>query len=116
MPAALVAAAESDRTGIFNAAGDGVIPVKKAFHAAGTMRIPLPKPLLRLADSGADPDQLVTLVRTVDTLQVLQDLSREASATGDAGLMAAARDRSATDNENFLEFANLQLAELPSMN
>ena len=25
-------------------------------------------------------------------------------------------DRSATDNENFLEFANLQLAELPSMN
>lgn len=56
--AALVAAAESDRTGIFNAAGDGVIPVKKAFRAAGTMRIPLPKPLLRLADSGADPDQL----------------------------------------------------------
>jgi len=56
--AALVAAAESDRTGIFNAAGDGVIPLKKALRAAGTTRIPLPKPLIRMADSAADPDQL----------------------------------------------------------
>ncbi|HXI42065.1 MAG TPA: 1-acyl-sn-glycerol-3-phosphate acyltransferase [Bryobacteraceae bacterium] len=56
--AVLVAAAESDCTGIFNAAGDGVIPLKKALRAAGTTRIPLPKPLVRLADSEADPDQL----------------------------------------------------------
>src|SRR5579859_608372 len=55
---ALVATAESDRTGIFNVAGDGVIPLKKALHAAGTTRIPMPKPLLRLANSTDDPDQL----------------------------------------------------------
>ena len=37
---ALVSAAESDRTGVFNAAGEGAIPLKKAFRASGTMRIP----------------------------------------------------------------------------
>ena len=42
---ALVAAAESDATGIFNAAGQGAIPLKKALRASGTMRIPVSKPL-----------------------------------------------------------------------
>ncbi|MBI3895869.1 MAG: 1-acyl-sn-glycerol-3-phosphate acyltransferase [Acidobacteria bacterium] len=40
---ALVAAAESDATGVFNAAGEGTIPLKKALRASGTMRIPLLK-------------------------------------------------------------------------
>lgn len=38
---ALAAACESNSTGIFNAAGEGVVPLKKAFAAAGTRRIPL---------------------------------------------------------------------------
>jgi 1-acyl-sn-glycerol-3-phosphate acyltransferase len=37
---ALVAAAESTATGIFNAAGHGAIPLRKAFKAAGTANIP----------------------------------------------------------------------------
>jgi 1-acyl-sn-glycerol-3-phosphate acyltransferase len=41
---ALVAAAEGQATGLFNAAGDGTIPLKKAFRAAGTRRIPVLKP------------------------------------------------------------------------
>lgn len=48
---ALVAAAESTATGLFNAAGEGAIPLKKAFRAAGTRRIPVLKPFL---DSSAE--------------------------------------------------------------
>jgi 1-acyl-sn-glycerol-3-phosphate acyltransferase len=40
----LAAACGSSATGIFNAAAEGVIPLKKAFAAAGTRRIPLVKP------------------------------------------------------------------------
>ena len=54
---ALVAAAESEETGIFNVAGDGVIPLKKALRAAGTFRAPLPRPLLRALPRTADTDQ-----------------------------------------------------------
>jgi 1-acyl-sn-glycerol-3-phosphate acyltransferase len=43
---ALVLAAERPATGLFNAAGDGTIPLKKAFRAAGTRRIPVLKPFL----------------------------------------------------------------------
>jgi 1-acyl-sn-glycerol-3-phosphate acyltransferase len=39
---ALAAAAESSAKGIFNASGNGVIPLAKAFRAAGTGRLPLP--------------------------------------------------------------------------
>lgn len=46
---ALVAAAESTGTGLFNAAGEGAIPLKKAFRAAGTRRIPILKPFLNSA-------------------------------------------------------------------
>ncbi|MGH9782939.1 MAG: 1-acyl-sn-glycerol-3-phosphate acyltransferase, partial [Terriglobia bacterium] len=45
---ALAAAAESEATGIFNAAGDGSLPLRKAFRAAGTKRLPSPLSLLRL--------------------------------------------------------------------
>ena len=40
---AMAAAAESSATGIFNAAGDGAIPLKKAFRAAGTRQIAMPE-------------------------------------------------------------------------
>lgn len=39
---ALVAAIESNATGVFNAAGDGSIPLKKALRAAGTRQIGVP--------------------------------------------------------------------------
>ncbi len=39
---ALVSAATSQATGIFNIAGDGTIPLKKAFRAAGVERISIP--------------------------------------------------------------------------
>ncbi|MEX2261873.1 MAG: 1-acyl-sn-glycerol-3-phosphate acyltransferase [Bryobacteraceae bacterium] len=55
---ALVAAAEGTATGIFNAAGPGAIPLKKAFRAAGTERIPLLKPLQGLANRKESVDQL----------------------------------------------------------
>jgi 1-acyl-sn-glycerol-3-phosphate acyltransferase len=55
---ALVAAAESNATGIFNAAGAGVVPLKKAFRAAGTRRVPLLKPLARLSRAGKSVDQM----------------------------------------------------------
>lgn len=48
--AAMVSAVESDRTGIFNAGGEGAIPLKKAMRAAGVRRIPLLKPLTRSDD------------------------------------------------------------------
>ncbi|MBK9166059.1 MAG: 1-acyl-sn-glycerol-3-phosphate acyltransferase [Bryobacterales bacterium] len=37
---AFVAALQSDATGIFNIAGDGAIPLKKAYKAAGVIRLP----------------------------------------------------------------------------
>ena len=43
---ALVAAAESQATGLFNAAGEGAIPLKKAFRATATRRIPVLQPLV----------------------------------------------------------------------
>jgi 1-acyl-sn-glycerol-3-phosphate acyltransferase len=55
---ALVAAAESKSTGVFNAAGEGSIPLKKAFQAAGTRPVPLLQPLARLTRLGASVDQL----------------------------------------------------------
>ncbi|OFV95826.1 MAG: hypothetical protein A3H28_13515 [Acidobacteria bacterium RIFCSPLOWO2_02_FULL_61_28] len=45
---ALVAASESEATGIFNAAGEGSLPLKQAFRAAGTARLPSPASLQRL--------------------------------------------------------------------
>jgi 1-acyl-sn-glycerol-3-phosphate acyltransferase len=54
----LAAAAESASTGIFNAAGAGVVQLKKAFRAAGTRRIPLPRPLGRLSPLGKSVDQM----------------------------------------------------------
>lgn len=55
--AAMAAAAESAATGLFNAAGAGAVPLKKAFRAAGTLRIPLLKPLAQRAN-GRSIDQL----------------------------------------------------------
>lgn|SRR5579864_4325525 len=43
----LVKAAESEGNGIFNAAGEGAVPLRKAFEAAGTARVPVPGMLLR---------------------------------------------------------------------
>ena len=53
---ALLAAAGSSATGLFNIAGGGVIPLKTALRASGTAQIPLPKPLAqrRLEDHSAD--------------------------------------------------------------
>jgi 1-acyl-sn-glycerol-3-phosphate acyltransferase/nucleoside-diphosphate-sugar epimerase len=55
---ALVAAAESECTGILNAAGAGAVPLKKAFRAAGTSRIPLLKPLAQAFVRNASVAQL----------------------------------------------------------
>ncbi|MBI4479549.1 MAG: 1-acyl-sn-glycerol-3-phosphate acyltransferase [Acidobacteria bacterium] len=44
---ALLCAAESDAAGIFNASGGGALPLKKAYRAAGTSRLPAPKNLQR---------------------------------------------------------------------
>ena len=46
---ALVSAATSDATGIFNAAGHGAIPLKKVLRAAGTTGAPLPGGIKRHA-------------------------------------------------------------------
>ena len=46
--AAIVAALESDATGIFNASGEGSVPLKKVFRAAGTTQL------------GAPPSQALT--------------------------------------------------------
>jgi 1-acyl-sn-glycerol-3-phosphate acyltransferase len=54
---ALVAAAESSATGVFNAAGDGAIPLKKALRAADARRIPMVKLLAPLLKKGASLDQ-----------------------------------------------------------
>jgi 1-acyl-sn-glycerol-3-phosphate acyltransferase len=55
---ALVAAAESHATGVFNAAGEGSIPLKKLFRAAGTRRIPVLHQLARHSSLGPSIDQL----------------------------------------------------------
>ncbi len=44
------------------------------------------------AETGADPDRLVTLVRTVEALQALRELSIQRTAN-ERGALAAARDR-----------------------
>jgi 1-acyl-sn-glycerol-3-phosphate acyltransferase len=54
----LVAAAESESTGLFNATGDGVIPLRKAFAAAGTTPLPLWKPLRRCLGGDASLEHL----------------------------------------------------------
>jgi 1-acyl-sn-glycerol-3-phosphate acyltransferase len=66
---ALVLAAESKATGIFNAAGNGTIPLKKAFRAAGTTRLPIPKPLFHLAGN-----------QSIDQLQYNWTVSGERAA------------------------------------
>jgi len=55
---ALVAAAESDAIGIFNAAGPGAIPLQKALRAAGTTRVALPKWSQQLFRKKASVEQL----------------------------------------------------------
>ena len=56
--AALAAAVESNAVGVFNAAGEGAIPLKKVFGAAGTRRIPVLKNLMPLFDNSPDIEQL----------------------------------------------------------
>src|SRR5262249_34919683 len=56
---ALAAAAESRATGIFNAAGDGVVPLKKAYRASRANRLALAKPLAQMfTGRGSSVDQL----------------------------------------------------------
>jgi len=55
---ALAAAVESNAGGIFNAAGDGSIPMKKVLRAAATRRIPVFKQLMPLFDNSPDMEQL----------------------------------------------------------
>lgn len=53
---ALAAAVESDAVGIFNAGGEGGLPIKKAYRAAGTARVPSLLSLLRFFQPGAKGD------------------------------------------------------------
>lgn len=55
---ALACAAESSATGIFNAAGGGAVPLRKAFRASGSVRVPVLKPLAKLFGRGDGVDQL----------------------------------------------------------
>jgi len=55
---ALVTAALSGKKGLFNIAGDGVVPLKKALRASGATRLSLPKPLAQAFCGGASADQL----------------------------------------------------------
>ena len=55
---ALVCAAESDAAGIFNASGDGALPLKKAYRAAGTARLPVPKKIQKLFRHTHSPEPL----------------------------------------------------------
>lgn len=80
---ALVSAAESTATGIFNAAAPGSIPLRAALRAAGTIRVPLPAPLLRLFRSEGT-DQLV-YNSTVSSERAERELGfRAAGGTVDA--------------------------------
>ncbi|MEQ1886250.1 MAG: 1-acyl-sn-glycerol-3-phosphate acyltransferase [Bryobacteraceae bacterium] len=54
---ALVTAAASDKTGIFNIAGNGVIPLRKALRAAGASTRAMPKPFAQSSPDAA-VDQL----------------------------------------------------------
>jgi 1-acyl-sn-glycerol-3-phosphate acyltransferase len=47
---ALASAVESNATGIFNAAGEGAIPLKTALRAAGTAQIGVPAPPMKPSD------------------------------------------------------------------
>jgi len=56
---AIVAAAESEATGTFNISGEGSIPLASAMHAAGGLRLPLPKALSALfLPNDADLEEL----------------------------------------------------------
>jgi len=55
---ALVSAAESNATGIFNAAGDGALPLKKALDASATTLVPMPEWLQRTFRRGDSVEQL----------------------------------------------------------
>ena len=66
---ALVAAAESNACGIFNAAGAGAVPLRAALRAAGTMHIPVPRTAFRLAGK-----------RSIDELRYNWTISGERAA------------------------------------
>ena len=55
---ALAAAAESQSVGLFNAAGEGTIPLKKAFRASGAWRLPLPGLLAKPLAKGDSVEEL----------------------------------------------------------
>jgi 1-acyl-sn-glycerol-3-phosphate acyltransferase len=77
---ALVAAAESNAAGIFNASGEGSIPLKKAFRASGAWRVPLLHPIARLTGLGASVDQL-QYNWTVSSERAERDLGWRAART-----------------------------------
>jgi 1-acyl-sn-glycerol-3-phosphate acyltransferase len=75
---ALVAAATSKARGIFNVAAPGSIPLKAAFRAAGTRRVPLPKQLARFLGDGGLSRQ-IEYNWTVSTQRAFRELGWEAS-------------------------------------
>ena len=83
---ALVAAAESQATGLFNAAGEGAVPINQALRAAGTRRMAVLKPFARLAGHNSSVDQLqynwaVSSERMVRELHYSPELSTVAALT-----------------------------------
>jgi 1-acyl-sn-glycerol-3-phosphate acyltransferase len=83
---ALAAACEAAATGVFNAAGDGAVPLKKAFAAAGTKRIPIPSLL-----AGESMNQL-QYNWTVSSRRALRELGwqpSQSSLEALAGFVAA---------------------------
>lgn len=82
----LTAASEGTATGVFNAAGEGAVPLKKAFAAAGTKRVPIPSLL-----AGENMDQL-QYNWTVSSQRAHRELSWQASKSSRealAGFLAA---------------------------
>ena len=93
---AMVAAAESDVSGVFNIAGEGCVEFRRALKAAVPFRIPVPRvlqrPVRNLLDSmgrGRSPDESVDLIRynwTVSSDKARRELGFRPSSTSPEAL------------------------------
>ena len=92
---ALASAAESEATGLFNASGDGALPLKKALRAACTTRLALPRPLARMLSGGKSLD-LLQYNWTVSSARAREMLGFEPKETSVEALISFLRDRPGT--------------------
>jgi 1-acyl-sn-glycerol-3-phosphate acyltransferase len=101
---ALVAAASSSATGIFNVAGPGAIPLKKVFRAAGTTRLSVPggvklHPMqYNWTVSGERAARELSFVPEQSTIEALTEFLRNKSGSR-PDLLSAAYDDYGLDKE-----------------